>query len=88
VKLQVIEEHGNLIECESEIDFDTKLGKYKSMKLHHISSLIERIETSIRNACQGEECGLYLELEDRKLDQDMYQQIVSKIYSVIRYKMY
>lgn len=36
----------------------------------------------------GEDPGLEVRLEDDKLDCDSYKQIVSKIYSVIRFRLY
>ena len=36
----------------------------------------------------GEESGLVIQLEDDNLSYEIYKQIISKIYSVIRYTLY
>ena len=48
----------------------------------------DEIKAAIERALNGNEPELHVKLEDEKLDCDSYKQIVSKIYSVIRFKLY
>lgn len=47
-----------------------------------------QIITSINKALNGSDPELVISLDDSKLNLDTYQQIIHKVYSVIRYKVY
>ena len=47
-----------------------------------------QINTSINKALNGSDPELVISLDDSKLNLDTYQQIIHKVYSVIRYKVY
>ena len=47
-----------------------------------------QINTAINKAMNGSDPEIVIQLDDTKLNLDSYQQIVHKVYSVIRYKVY
>ena len=53
-----------------------------------IQALHLQIETAINKALNGSEPDLIINLDDTKLNLDTYQQVMNKVYSVIRYKVY
>jgi len=46
------------------------------------------IQEAIQKALNGEEPDLKVTMEDEKLNLDSYKQIVTKIYAMIRFKLY
>lgn len=53
-----------------------------------IQRLNLEIETSIQRAQVGGDPELLIQIDDSKLNLEVYQQIMSKLYAVIRYKIY
>ena len=53
-----------------------------------IQALDLSINTAINKAMNGSDPELVIILDDNKLNLDTYQQIIHKVYSVIRYKVY
>ena len=47
-----------------------------------------QINTAINKAMNGNDPEIVISLDDNKLNQDKYQQILHKVYSVIRFKVY
>ena len=87
VRLGEIQEWGPKYGCASEAEFITKLNKYKMLD-RDIQALNLQIETAINKALNGSDPELVITLDDSKLNLDTYQQIIAKVYSVIRYKVY
>ena len=73
--------------CKSEGDFDTKLRQY-SLISNDVKMLDQEIQQSIERAVEGASPELLIELDDTKLNLDVYQQIMSKVYAAIRYQVY
>eukprot|EP00347_Sterkiella_histriomuscorum_P000676 403374927 len=86
VRLEVIEEYGELVGCKNEEEFFSKLDKLRVSQ--DVQKIDDQIIGAIEMALQGQEPDLKVELEDEKLDCECYKQIVSKLYSVIRFKLY
>jgi hypothetical protein len=53
-----------------------------------VQSINDEITMAIEKAINGEDPDLQLKLDDDKLDLDSYKQIVTKIYAVIRFRLY
>lgn len=53
-----------------------------------VKTLDDLLNGAIEKALVGLDPELKIELEDPKLDSESYKQIVSKVYSVIRFKLY
>lgn len=53
-----------------------------------IQRLNLEIETSIQRAQVGGDPELLVQIDDSKLNLEVYQQIMCKLYAVIRYKIY
>lgn len=53
-----------------------------------VKTLDDLLNGAIEKALIGLDPELKIELEDPKLDSESYKQIVSKVYSVIRFKLY
>ena len=87
VRLGEIQEWGPKYGCASEAEFIQKLNKYKMLD-RDIQALHLQIETAINKALNGSDPELVINLDDPKLNLDTYQQIIAKVYSVIRYKVY
>ena len=73
--------------CKSEGDFDTKLHQFVLVS-NEIKLLDLEIKTSIARAIEGNNPDLLIQLDDVKLNLDVYQQIMSKVYAGIRYQVY
>ena len=87
VRLGEVNEYGPKYNCNSESEFLTKLNKYVKMD-RDIQVLDMQINTAINKAMNGSDPEIVIQLDDTKLNLDSYQQIVHKVYSVIRYKVY
>ena len=86
VRQEVIQEHGSQINCQSEVEFFSKLDKL--MISQDVQVINDEINLAIEKAINGEEPELELKFDDDKLDSDSYKQIVTKIYAVIRFRLY
>ena len=53
-----------------------------------IQKLDLEIKTSIARAMEGNDPELLIQIDDSKLNLEVYQQVVSKVYAVIRHKVY
>ena len=73
--------------CRSDSDFNSKI-KNMAYVSKEIQTLDNEIKTGIAKAMQGEDPQLHIKIDDCKLNLEVYQQIVSKVYAVIRYKVY
>ena len=73
--------------CRSEADFQTKLKNFVYVS-KDIQKLDAELKISIAKAMDGEDPGLIIQTDDPKLNLECYQQIVSKLYAVIRHKVY
>ena len=82
-----INEWGPKYGSNSEAEFLAKLKKYVMLD-REIQVLDLQINTSINKALNGSDPELVISLDDSKLNLDTYQQIIHKVYSVIRYKVY
>ena len=82
-----INEWGPRFNCNSESEFLSKLKKYVMLD-RDIQVLDLQINTAINKAMNGSDPELVISLDDSKLNLDTYQQIIHKVYSVIRYKVY
>ena len=82
-----INEWGPKYGSNSEAEFLAKLKKYVMLD-RDIQILDLQINTSINKAMNGSDPELVISLDDSKLNLDTYQQIIHKVYSVIRYKVY
>ena len=79
-------EHGALINCHNEAEYFSKLDKL--VIAPEVQSINDEINNAIEKSINGEEPELNLKLDDEKLDFDSYKQIVTKIYAVIRHRLY
>lgn len=80
-------EWGHLYNCKSEGDFDSKLTKLKLLN-REIQQLDLEINTAIGRAIEGQDPETIIQIDDPKLNLEVYQQIVSKVYAVTRYRVY
>jgi hypothetical protein len=78
---------GPAYNCKSEGDFDTKLHQFVYVS-KEIQKLDLEIKTSIGRAMEGNDPELLIQIDDSKLNLEVYQQVVSKVYAVIRHKVY
>ena len=53
-----------------------------------VQKIHKEIQVAIDKALEGEDPELKVTLEDEKLDYESYKQIITKIYAVIRFKLY
>ena len=53
-----------------------------------IQGLDLSINTAINKAMNGSDPEIVISLDDSKLNLDTYQQLIQKVYSVIRYRVY
>ena len=82
-----ITEWGPKYGCSSEGDFLAKLKKYAILD-RDIQVLDLQINTAINKAMNGSDPELIITLDDPKLNLDTYQQIIHKVYSVVRFRIY
>ena len=87
VRLGEINEWGSKYNITSEAQFLEKLKKYVMLD-RDIQVLDLQINTAINKAMNGNDPEIVISLDDNKLNQDKYQQILHKVYSVIRFKVY
>lgn len=87
MRLGEINEWGPKYNCNSESEFLTKLKKYVMLD-RDIQVLDLQINTAISKAMNGSDPEIIISLDDNKLNLDTYQQIIHKVYSVIRYRVY
>ena len=78
---------GPAYNCKSEGDFDAKLHQFVYVS-KEIQKLDLEIKTSIGRAMEGNDPELLIQIDDSKLNLEVYQQVVSKVYAVIRHKVY
>lgn len=71
----------------SEEEFKIKLERLRLVS-EEVKTLDDLLNGAIEKALIGLDPELKIELEDPKLDSESYKQIVSKVYSVIRFKLY
>ena len=87
IRLGEINEWGHKHNCNTEAEFLTKLNRYVLLD-RNIQALNMEINTAIEKARNGNDPELLITLDDNKLNIDTYQQIIHKVYSVIRYRVY
>ncbi len=87
VRLGEINEWGPRYNCSTEAEFLAKLNKYVKLD-KDIQALDLQIQTAINKAMNGSDPEIVIELDDSQLNLDKYQQIIHKVYSVIRFKVY
>ena len=87
VRRGVIRERGPLYNVFSEQEFNRKLSQFIYVS-KDIQRLNLEIETSIQRATTGGDPELLITIDDSKLNLEVYQQIMCKLYAVIRYKIY
>ena len=82
-----INEWGPKYGSNSEAEFLAKLKKMLMLD-RDVQVVDMQINTAISKAMNGCDPELVISLDDSKLNLDTYQQIIHKVYSVIRYKVY
>ena len=82
-----ITEWGPKYGCSSESDFLTKLKKYAILD-RDIQVLDLEINTAVNKAMNGNDPEIIIALDDPNLTLDVYQQIIHKVYSVVRFRIY
>lgn len=58
------------------------------LQIKEIAKINEELKVAEKKALEGKDPELNIDLEDENLNYDIYQQIISKIYAVIRYSLY
>jgi hypothetical protein len=74
------------IGCKNEEEFNGKVERL--LISDQVKKINSEILEAIQKAMNGEDPDLQVTMDDEKLDYDSYKQIVSKVYSVIRFKLY
>lgn len=87
VRKGVVRERGPQYNVFSEAEFNRKLSQFVYVS-KDIQRLNLEIETSIQRATTGGDPELLITIDDSKLNLEVYQQIMCKLYAVIRYKIY
>ena len=87
VRKGVIKERGPQYNVQSESEFERKLNQFVFVS-KDIQRLNLEIETSIQRAQVGGDPELLIQIDDSRLNLEVYQQIMCKLYAVIRYKIY
>ena len=82
-----ISEWGSLYGVTNETDFIEKQNKFKFIS-QDVQKVDLEIESAISKAMDGQDPGLIIVLDDHKLNLEVYQQIVCKVYAVTRYRVY
>ena len=82
-----INDWGPTYNIQTDTDFLLKLKKYVLLD-KDIQRLDLEISTAINKAVNGNDPEMIITLDDPKFNLEVYQQIISKVYAVTRYRVY